>query len=257
MADTLQNIQFKMSDNIAEIVLDNPPLNIMTQAMMEEINSVLEGLIADELLHLLIFKAEGKHFSAGADVAEHTKEKCPEMIPEFMKLFYQLGQISCPTIAVVQGSALGGGCELATYCDLVIASEKAKFGQPEIAVGVYPPVAVAIFPHLVGRNKALELLLSGDIITATEAERIGLINKVFPEDQFKEKADEFISALTNKSPIVLKITKKVTDWGLYKPVHQALEHAEHTYLEQLMDTEDANEGLQAFLEKRAATWKGK
>lgn len=257
MTETYQNIRFNRSDNIAEIVLANPPLNIMTQAMMEEINAVLEGLITDEQLHLLIFKAEGKHFSAGADVAEHTKEKCPEMIPEFMKLFYQLGRITCPIIAVVQGSALGGGCELVTYCDMVIASEKAKFGQPEIAVGVFPPVAVAIFPHLVGRNKALELLLSGNIIHATEAERIGLINKVFPEDQFQENVDEFMSTLTDKSSIVLKITKKVIDWGLYKPVHQALENAEQTYLQQLMETEDANEGLQAFLEKRTAMWKGK
>jgi len=257
MAKNYQNILYNKSNNVAEIVLNNPPVNIMTQAMMEEMISVLDELINDNDLHLLIFKAEGKHFSAGADIAEHTREKCPEMIPVFMKLFYRLNRIACPTVAVVQGSALGGGCELATYCDMVIASEKAKFGQPEISVGALAPVAVAIFPHLIGRNRALELLLSGDIIPATEAERIGLINKVFPEETFQEKTDEFISKIISKSSVVLKITKMVTDTGLYTTVDQALKNAEKTYLERLLDTEDAREGIQAFLEKRSPVWKGR
>ena len=257
MLQDYKNIKYKKPDNVAEIVLDNPPVNIMTQAMMKEINAVLNDLIKDDNLHLLIFKAEGKHFSAGADVAEHTKEKCPEMIPEFMRLFFNLNRISCPTIAVVQGMALGGGCELVTFCDMVIASEKAKFGQPEIAVGVFPPVGVVVFPHLVGRNRALELLLSGDIIPAAEAERIGLINKVFPEENFQEKVDEFISKFTGKSSVVLKLTKKAVDQSLYAPVTKAMESAEYVYLRELMETADANEGIRAFLEKRAPVWKGK
>ena len=257
MAQEYQYINFHKTDNIAEIVLNNPPVNIMTQAMMEEMISVLDDLIKDDDLHLLIFKAEGKHFSAGADVSEHTREKCPEMIPVFMKLFYRINRIACPTIAVVQGSALGGGCELVTFCDIVIASEKAKLGQPEIAVGAIPPVAVAVFPHLVGRNKALELLLTGDVIPAAEAERIGLINKVFPEDTFQENVDEFISKISGMSSAVLKIMKMATDAGLYTSVDQALKNAEKIYLEKLMDTEDAHEGIQAFLEKRPPVWKGK
>lgn len=257
MTHDYKTIKFTKSNNVAEIVLDNPPMNIMTQEMMKEINSVLDDLIKDDDLHLLTFRAEGKYFSTGADVAEHTKEKCTEMISEFMKLFYQLNKIACPTIAIVHGTALGGGCELATYCDLIIASEKAKFGQPEISVGVFPPVGVVIFPHLIGRNRAFELLLSGDIISATEAEKIGLINKVFPEDNFQERVDEFLSKFTSKSSIVLKITKKAVDQGLYTDVNHALENAEKIYLQQLMETEDANEGIQAFLEKRSPNWKGK
>jgi cyclohexa-1,5-dienecarbonyl-CoA hydratase len=257
MADNYQNIKFNKSDNVVEIVLDNPPVNIMTQAMMEEMISVLDNLIKDEDQHLLIFKAEGKHFSAGADVAEHTKDKCPEMIPVFMKLFYRINQIANPTIAIVQGSALGGGCELATFCDIVIASERAKFGQPEIMVGAIPPVAVAVFPHLIGRNKTLELLLTGEVITAHEAERIGLINKVFPEENFQEKSEEFISKLTSKSQVILKLTKLAIDSGLFISVDQALKGAEKIYLQQLLKTEDAYEGIQAFIEKRSPAWKGK
>jgi len=257
MTQEYKTILFTKTDNVAEITLNTPPLNIMTQAMMEEINAVLSQLVDDRDLHLLIFRAEGKFFSAGADVGEHTKEKCPQMIPEFMRIFYQLNRIACPILAIVQGSALGGGCELVTYCDMVIASEKAKFGQPEIAVGVFPPVAVAIFPHLVGRNRAFELLLTGEVVAAGEAERIGLINKAYPAGTFAEDAAEFVKKLTGKSSIVLKYTKKAIDTSLYGPVTQALESAASIYLDQLMATEDANEGLEAFLEKRPPQWKGR
>jgi len=257
MAEDNRNINFVQADGVAEIVLNNPPVNIMTQAMMQEINAVLEKLTGDPGVHVLIFKAEGKHFSAGADVGEHTKEKCQEMIPEFMKLFYNLNKITCPVIAVVQGMALGGGCELVMFCDMVVASEKAKFGQPEIAVGVFPPVAVAVLPHLTGRNRAMELLLSGNIIAAAEAEKIGLINKVFPVEDFEEETAEFVSGFTSKSPAVLRITKKIINRGLYDSVLSAMMAAEENYLHDLMDTEDANEGIRAFLEKRNPVWKGR
>ncbi|MFC1563700.1 enoyl-CoA hydratase/isomerase family protein [candidate division KSB1 bacterium] len=257
MPENFKTIIFKKENNVAEIILNNPPVNIMTQAMMEEMNSALEGLALDEDLHLLVFKAEGKHFSAGADVVEHTRDKCKEMIPEFTKLFFNLNKIQCPVIAVVQGMALGGGCELIIFCDMVIASEKAKIGQPEISVGVFPPLGVVLFPHLIGRNRAMELLLSGDVITAAEAERTGLINKCYPEDQFAEKTLEFIEKFRNKSPIVLKMTKKAIDASLYSTVMDSLKNAEEIYLSELMETEDANEGINAFLEKRQPVWKGK
>jgi len=250
-----KTISFTKKDSIAEIVLNNPPVNIMTQLMMQEINTVLEN-IKDENLHFLIFKGEGKHFSAGADVGEHTKEKCPEMIPEFTKLFYNLRKIPYPTLAVVQGMALGGGCELVVFCDMVIASEKAKIGQPEISVGVFPPLAVVVFPYLIGSNRAMELLLSGEIISAAEAEKIGLINKVFPVENFEEKTEEFIAKFTKKSSVVLQLTKKAINRGLYTEFEQALMTSERIYLDELMKSHDANEGIQAFLEKRNPDWKG-
>jgi len=257
MFQNFRTIAFTKRDEMAEIVLNNPPANIMTQEMMQEINTVLVELIKDDFLHLLVFRAEGKHFSAGADVAEHTREKCPEMIPEFMKVFHYLNRLSCITIAVVQGTALGGGCELAVFCDMAVASDKAKFGQPEVSVGVFPPVSVVIFPHLTGRNRALELLLSGDVISAAEAERIGLINRVFPEETFREKADEFIARFMGKSSAVLKLIKKVVDRGLYADVTWSMRDAEKIYLEELMATRDASEGIQAFLDKRKPVWRGR
>lgn len=257
MSGDYKTIVFLKENNVAEIKLNNPPMNIMTQEMMVEINSVLEELLTDDDLHLLVFKSEGKHFSAGADVAEHTNDKCGEMIPDFSKLFFNLNKITCPVIALVKGLALGGGCELVIFCDMVVASEKAKIGQPEIMVGVFPPLGVVLFPHLVGRNRAMELLLSGDVISAMEAERIGLINRVFPEDEFEEKTKEFLEKFLNKSSAVLKLTKKAIDTSLYATVIDALKNAEDIYLNELMNTNDANEGIAAFMEKRQPDWKGK
>jgi cyclohexa-1,5-dienecarbonyl-CoA hydratase len=160
-------------------------------------------------------------------------------------------------MALVDGMALGGGCELATFCDMVIASERATFGQPEIKVGVFPPVAALVFPQLIGRNRALELLLTGDVIDAAEAKALGLINKVFPTQAFRRQADEFIGKLTSLSASVLKLTKQAVDRGLYANWRDGLVSVEKLYLGELMKTEDAREGLNAYLEKRKPTWKNR
>jgi cyclohexa-1,5-dienecarbonyl-CoA hydratase len=168
-----------------------------------------------------------------------------------------LNNIKAPTIALVNGAALGGGCEVAAFCDLVIASEKAKFGQPEIKVGVFPPIAAVMFPRIMGMKKAFEMILTGENIRAEEAKEIGLVNTVLPVDNFEEESKAIINRLTNLSSAVLQITKK----SLYEPLGSKYEDAvkmvEDIYLEQLMKTEDANEGLRAFLEKREPVWKNK
>lgn len=153
--------------------------------------------------------------------------------------------------------ALGGGCELAVSCDMVFASDRATFGQPEIKVGVFPPVAAVLFPHLIGRNRALELLLTGDVIEAAEARAIGLVNKVIPAQSFREKTDEFIGKLTSLSGPVLRLTKRAVDRGLYLSVNEGISAVEQLYLGELMKTDDAREGLNAFLEKRKPIWKNK
>ncbi len=238
-----------------DIILDNPPLNILNIAMMKEICDVLETAALDRHLKAVVFRSEGKHFSAGADVAEHTEPKVVEMIGAFSRMFRCLSRVPAVTVAMVDGSALGGGCELATFCDIVLATDKAKFGQPEIQLGVMPPVAVVIFPLLVGRNRAMDLLITGRIITAKEAERIGLINHVYPQKDFYAKADEFISQITTLSASTVSLTKKAMDCAINQPVMEALRHSDREYIEELMKTEDAHEGLAAFLEKRKPAWK--
>jgi len=163
--------------------------------------------------------------------------------------------LKVPSIAVVNGSALGGGCELALYCDMVIATEKAKFGQPEIQVGVFPPIAALVFPRMIGRKKAMELILSGDIISAQEALALGMVNKIVPEASLVEEVNGFIEKFKKLSGIVLKLTKEATLAGLNDDMDQGLKAIEKIYLDRLMKTNDAIEGLKAFLDKRKPTWK--
>lgn len=248
-------ISVTREESMLRITLKNPPLNILTIAMMKEIQNALEAARAMRDVTLLIFDAEGKAFSAGADVKEHTSNIVHEMISTFGILFRALNAIPFPTLAVVRGAALGGGCELATFCDMIVASEKSKFGQPEIGVGVFPPVAAAVFPRLIGRNRAIEWLLSGDTLSAQEAERIGLINKVFPEATFDEDVKSFIARFTRHSACVLSFAKRSVDIGSTAPPMSHIHRAEELYLMDLMRTHDANEGLNAFLEKRTPVWK--
>ena len=202
--------------------------------------------------------ANGKAFSAGVDVSDHTKEKVNEMIQVFHGIFTNLQKIKAPTIALVNGAALGGGCEVATFCDMVIASENSKFGQPEIKVGVLPPVAAAIFPKLIWSKKALELIMTGDIISANEAKDLGLINHILHVKNFEAEAEKFINEkLTNNSAIVLQLTKRAFIEGASQNYTESIKKIEDIYLNELMNTDDANEGLAAFMEKREPVWKNK
>ena len=238
-----------------DIVLNSPPVNILNIAMMEEICDALKTAAGNKSLRVLVFRAEGKHFSAGADVAEHTSEKVNEMIAVFGNMFKCISKVRAVTIAAIDGSALGGGCELATFCDIVVATDRAKIGQPEIAVGVFPPVAAVIFPYLIGRNRAIEMIVSGKVISAVEAERIGLINNVYPVEEFSARLDELVASFTSKSASVIAVTKKTINRCFNIPVQDALRNAYETYFTDLMVLEDAHEGLNAFLEKRKPAWK--
>lgn len=247
----------EIQESVARITLKQPPLNIIDIPMIEEMHSALARVHAAGDLKVLVIDHLGKAFSAGVSIKDHTADKVEEMISKFHGVFRVLNSLAIPSLALVDGMALGGGCELAVFCDMVIASDRATFGQPEIKVGVFPPVAAVLFPHLIGRNRALELLLTGDVIEAAEAKAIGLINTVFPSQSFREKADEFIGKLTSLSGEVLRLTKRAVDRSLYMSVNEGIPAVEQLYLGELMKTEDAREGLNAFLEKRKPIWKNK
>jgi cyclohexa-1,5-dienecarbonyl-CoA hydratase len=246
-----------IESGVARITLNQPPLNIIDIPMLAEMHSALTRIHSENEAKVLVIDHQGKAFSAGVSIRDHTPDKVSEMIEKFHGMFRLLNSLALPTLALVDGMALGGGCELATFCDMVIASERATFGQPEIKVGVFPPVAAVVFPHLVGRNRALELLLTGNVIDAAEAKTIGLINRVFPTQDFHQKADEFIGKLTSLSAPVLRLTKRAVDRGLYTSMSEGITSVEELYLGELMQTEDAHEGLNAYLEKRKPNWKNK
>ena len=255
MSNEHSSIDFEIRDNLARITLNQPPLNIIDIPMMEEIHDALEHVQSLGNVKVLVLDHQGKAFSAGVSIKDHSPDKVGEMLEKFHGLFRLLNSFEQPSVALVDGMALGGGCELAVFCDMVIASDRATFGQPEIKVGVFPPVAAVVFPRLVGRNRTLELLLTGDVIDAGEAKAIGLINKVFPAQAFREKSEEFISKLISLSGKILGLTKRAVDQSLYTSVIEGVSSAEQLYLLELMKTEDAREGLNAFLEKRKPIWK--
>ncbi len=255
MTSGFRNIMFEREAGAVRITLNHPPVNIMDISTMKEINSALHSLQGDEESRVVVFAAQGKAFCAGVDVKDHTVDKVDEMIQVFHRIFRQMWSLDIPTVAAVNGAALGGGCELVTFCDMIIASEKATFGQPEIQVGVYPPVAVVTFPRLMPYIKAMELLLTGDIVDAREAERLGIVNRVVPVESFEEEVSEFVGRLTALSGTVLRLTKRATLQGLASSFEEALALSEELYLKRLMKTKDAIEGLQAFMEKRKPVWK--
>lgn len=252
---TYEYIRAEFEDGLGTITLARPPVNILNIAMMEEINSALKEWQGKKDLKVLLFKAEGKAFSAGVDVGEHTGDLAPKMIEVFHGMFRHMANFNIPTVASVYGSCLGGGCELAVFCDLVIASDGAKLGQPEVQVGVFPPIAAQIMPRIIGRKAAMELILSGKTVSAQEALQMGLVNKVVPEAELETATYEFIKPYLKLSAEVLRKTKKAVVSGLRDDLEPSLQVIEKIYLNELMKSKDANEGLQAFLEKRRPEWK--
>ncbi len=257
MNSHFEQILFEKKNGVATLTLNRPPLNILNIAMMREMNEALEELEGDADTKLLVIAAQGKVFSAGVDIKDHTPEKVEGMIEVFHRIFRRLLSLEIPTLAVVQGACLGGGCELASFCDFIIASEEATFGQPEIKVGVFPPIAVVLFPYLIGQRKTFELLLTGETVDAREAERIGLITRVVPPEELEMATEELVAKLAGLSGVVLRLTKRAIYEAADLPFEKAMEHIERLYLERLMSTEDAKEGLQAFLEKRKPIWRNR
>ncbi len=248
-------ITTELADGLGKITLKRPPLNILNIAMMEEINQVLSSWQGNKDLKVVLFDAEGKCFSAGVDVGEHMGDLAPKMIEVFHGMFRLMDKLGVPTIASVFSSCLGGGCELAIFCDMVIAAENAKFGQPEIQVGVFPPIAAQLMPRIMGRKAAMELILSGKIISAQEALQLGLVNKVVAVDELGQATEDFVKPYLKLSAEVLRLTKKAIMRGLMDELEPSLKVIEDIYLKELMKTADANEGLKAFLEKRKPEWK--
>ena len=258
MSQDFQNIIYKVEDGVAKITINRPPLNVLNVETIKEIISALENANVDRDLYVVIITGAGERaFSAGVDISAHLPDKVDKTLGQFHKIFHLLTALNKPTIAVVNGIALGGGCELAIACDMIIASDKAKFGQPEIKVGAIPTVAAALLPKLIGRKQALELIFTGGTISAAEAKQMGLVNKVVPAEKLAEAVEELVRKLKGLSPIVLKFVRKAVYQGIDSDFRKALDGVTNVYLEQLLQTEDAVEGLKAFLEKRKPQWKGK
>jgi cyclohexa-1,5-dienecarbonyl-CoA hydratase len=248
-------VQASVTDGIARLVLSHPPLNILTREVMGDLRGKLIELESQDSLRVLILQAEGKHFSAGADVGEHLPPEHEAMIPEFIDTVAAIYNFPLPVLAAVRGRCLGGGFELVQAVDLVIAGEGAVFGQPEIVLGVFPPAACALLPELCGPGPAAELVLAGDTISAQEAMELGLVRRVVADDSVEEEAANLASRMARHSAAALRSTKRALRAGSAGRVQKALDEAGRIYVSELMATADAVEGLQGFLEKRQPVWK--
>lgn len=251
-------IQLTRTGASATIVLNRPPLNILDLASLRELNLVLENLPAPPEVRQLIFTGAGtRAFSAGVDVKDHLGDRVEEMLETFHRVFRTLWAGEWITVAAVRGHCLGGGMELATFCDFVVATDTAQFAQPEIKLGCFPPVAAVTFPALIGSKRALELLLTGRSLSGAEACALGLVTRVVPEAELEAATQHLLAELNQLSPVVQALTKKVLWRAQGFDFERGLKLSEAIYLHSLMKTHDAQEGLQAFLEKRAPVWVGK
>jgi cyclohexa-1,5-dienecarbonyl-CoA hydratase len=242
---------------VAHVSLQHPPLNIIDIPMMEELAEALVEIEARPDVLVIVFAGSGKNFSAGVDVAAHTADKVESMLAKFHAVIHLLVSSKKVSIAAVQGNCLGGGAELALVCDLVYTAESATWGFPEIKLGCYPPVAVTALAAVVGQKHAADLILTGRSITGVEAAKIGLANRAVPGEQVASVLQESVEHLRKLSPAALAVTKKaIYAWD---SIHfdKGLARAEKIYLDDLMRTQDAQEGIDAFLQKREPHWKGK
>jgi len=245
-------IRTAQTDGISRITLNRPPLNIFTAAMLREFTAALE---ASADAHVVVLDAVGKAFCAGVDIAEHLPETAPPMLAQFHRACRSLLALDVPTVAVVHGAALGGGCELVMLCDFVVAARSATFGQPEIKVGAFPPVAAAALVAVAGQRRAMSLMLLGDTISAEAAQAAGLVTTVVDDSALPDTVAQLIGKLTALSRPALRLAKRAGLAAFRRAFDEALEQAEYLYVHELIRTEDAREGIVAFLEKRAPAWR--
>ncbi len=240
-------------EQVLHLTLAHPRGNVLDRQMMNELTESLASLGTRPDIKAIVFSGDGDHFSYGASIPEHHRDLVRSMLESFHALFRTLAKISRPTVAVIQGQCLGGGLELASACQWIFARKDAKLGQPEIRLGVFPPIASLILPSRIGQAAAEDLILTGRSIDAEEAKRLGLVHTVSNDPQ--QSALEFLEAsVLPRSAVALHHTVKASRQRFDRILEEELSRLEELYLNDLMSTHDANEGIEAFLQKRDPRW---
>ena len=242
---------------VAQVILDDGKGNILDAVMMADIHSAFEEFKLNKDIKLIIFEGAGNNFSFGASVKEHTKQDCPEMLDSFHKIFYEIIDMAIPTMAKISGNCLGGGMELALVCNFIFADKTAMMGQPEIMLGVFAPPASVMLPLKIGAARAEELLLTGGVINAERAYKIGLLNDLFEDREAMDSAvEEWIKKnILYKSASSLRFAVKAARLNFRDEILARLPELENIYIDELMETYDGNEGINSFMEKRKPVWK--
>ncbi len=252
------SIKVHLDDGVARLTINRPPLNILDLETILALEAALKNFADDDLTGIIVIQGSGtRAFCAGVDVRAHTSDQVERILGAFHSVFHRFWNLNQVTVAAIRGHCLGGGFELAMACDLAIATQDARFGQPEIELGCFAPVAAAVLPAAIGWKRAAELLLLGKIITADEALRLGLINSAVPGEDLNSVVEEWVTGLRSKSRTALKLCKEAMRAALGVDQHAALKRSEYVYLRRLVGTEDMDEGIRAFIEKRPPSWKHK
>lgn len=257
LSATSKRVVLETHGPLARVTFAHPPLNVFDFQMMDELLAALQQLEQHSEISTVILSGGERGFSAGVDVAVHTPDNIQSMFQKFHGLILGLTRFPKITIAEVHGVCLGGGAELAMVCDMCFTTEKAKWGFPEITLGCYPPVACTALAAVVGQKRAADLIFTGRTFSGEEAAQWGLANEAHPEGELQEIIEGTLDHLFKLSPAALAHAKKA--FYAWDSIHldKGLARAEKIYIEELMQTEDATEGIQAWLEKRKPEWKGR
>jgi len=256
---TYENVIVEKDGSIAVVTLNRPQaLNALSYALVKDLSLAMQALDGNDEVRVIIVTGGPKVFAAGADIKEMAdRGPFDQRLQERLHYRDQINRIAKPVIAAVSGFALGGGCELAMSCDIIIASETARFGQPEVNLGIIPGSGgTQRLTHVIGKHRAMELVLTGDIIGAADAERLGLVNRVVPVELFLEEAKNVAKKIAVKPPLAIKAAKEAVLKAANTALDEGLDFERKSFY-LLFASEDRTEGMKAFLEKRKAEFSGK
>jgi cyclohexa-1,5-dienecarbonyl-CoA hydratase len=250
-------IRQQIDGAVARVTLNRPEHNLLNELMLRELSACIQLVSQDKAVKLIVLDSSSKVFSAGVDIGEYTGERAFSMLDAFSTACIAMIEASVPILVVVDGAAIGGGAEIVAYGDLVIATPRARFALPEITIGVFPPLAASIFPHIVGPKRTLELILTGEAISAERARDMGLVNRVVAEKQLEAAVAELAAKITAQSGAVLGMAKKAVLSGMGVSLRDGLHSSMQIFLNDLYHLQDSQEGLRALLEKRKPQWKNR
>lgn len=256
-AKPLKYIQFDIADCIARLTMSHAPHNVLIVPMMKEMAEAIESLNGRTDVKAILLQSSQQAFSAGISLEDSRPDRVFQTLDAFTRVFQAMVDISKPVVVVVNGPAIGAGSELVGFGDVVIATPKAKFAQPEVKLGVFPPFAAVMLPQLIGQKKTYELILTGEALSAEDALHFGFVNKVVPEKELASHVDGLLARIAEFSGPVLEVTKRVIGNSIGLPLKQAMKTSQDLYLNELMNLEDVQEGLRAVIEKRKPVWKNK
>jgi cyclohexa-1,5-dienecarbonyl-CoA hydratase len=252
-----QHVRYRIHGEVGRLTLDRPEHNLLNERLLAEIAAGINTIGQQRDIKLIVLDSATKAFSGGIELGEYTQRRVFQLLDAFHNAFSAMLDTSKPLLVIVNGPAFGGGAELAAFGDLVVATPRARFAQPEITLGVFPPLAAAILPYILGPKLALELVLTGETVSAERAQELGLVNWVVPENELESKVTELIAKITAHSGPVLTMAKKAVLGSLGMPLREGVRNSLKVFLNELGELEDSQEGLRALVEQRSPKWKNR